>query len=130
MDYRQFCELLETLPDEAWQRVADDEALLMIDDEWLETGVSDAYEATITRESLEQSWREIKSQRLEQPAAAPAEFYRTHPLTRAGFDRQTRVLIDRRIIRLEDKTHTCVLDFIKDENLQLECGYESGAYTR
>ncbi|MGV6816694.1 MAG: hypothetical protein ACWA44_05415 [Thiotrichales bacterium] len=81
------------MPDEAWQRVAAGEALILVDDESLKVGPADASEAIITRGSAEQGWASLKAESLADARALLANYYLSHPLSRSGFDRQAQELL-------------------------------------
>lgn len=93
MDEQQFHAQLRALPDEAWQRVAAGEALMMVDDEALKVGPADASEAIIAGGSGEQDWESLKAESLADARALLANYYLSHPLSRAGFDRQAQQLL-------------------------------------
>ncbi|MCP5141765.1 MAG: hypothetical protein H6926_08695 [Chromatiales bacterium] len=89
----RFHTLLEALSDADWQAVVDGRRVLIVDDQMLAIGPADAANAVI------QAGGQADATALRAESLAEAEdllgnYYRTHPLTEAGFTSQARRLID------------------------------------
>ncbi|MGB0723108.1 MAG: hypothetical protein ACPGU7_12015 [Gammaproteobacteria bacterium] len=93
MNAEQFKSLLDALPLADWQRIIDGEALVVINDHALDVGAADALNACLD------AGQHSDAQALRTATLADAEslydnYYRTHALTRTGFDRQAQALLD------------------------------------
>ncbi len=95
MNTEAFVRLLEVLSEDAWQSVIEGQAIIMIDDQALETGAADAGNAIIkAADNPLETTDSLKQASLEQAADILHNYYLTHPLTLKGFNEQARMLID------------------------------------
>ena len=80
----------------AWEAVVDGKALLLVDDQRLEPGPAKAPDAIITPpDQTDANAAGLRRESLDQAEALLYAYYRTHPLTRAGFDHQVAALLAR-----------------------------------
>lgn len=95
MNHDQFVQLLRGLDLAEWQSVVEGQSLVMIDDCRLEPGPANAPNAVIHAPGS----GGIDAEGLRRDSLADAEsilanYYLTHPLTLAGFNRQLAALLD------------------------------------
>ncbi len=96
MNVARFIELLDALDDTDWCAIAKGQALLLVDDEQLGLGPSDAPNVVFnTRGDTEHSVEQLRQAALADAASLLEGYYRTHPLTLTGFNRQVQALIER-----------------------------------
>jgi len=96
MNTTLFTQLLTQLPMTAWESVIAGEALLLVDDLRLETGTVKAPNAIITpKVGTGSDAASLRRESLEHAEDLLYAYYRTHPLTRAGFDHQVNALFER-----------------------------------
>ncbi|MGD2119477.1 MAG: hypothetical protein PVG66_14035 [Chromatiales bacterium] len=93
MNAATFTNLLRQLNDDAWQSVASGQALLLVDDVSLAIGPAGAANAIISADQTDAI--QLKKNSIEQAADILHNYYLTHPLTRAGFNRQVEQLFDK-----------------------------------
>ncbi len=94
MNEQRFRELLQQVPDDQWQAVAQGQGLLLVDDQELAPGPADAPNLIIRRaDDAQPSAAELQARSLADAGTLLADYYRTHPLTQAGFNRQAAALI-------------------------------------
>lgn len=96
MNASVFIQLLDQLTDADWQAVAAGRCLQLLDDQLLATGPADAPNCLFRATSADSA----DAAALKQDALSRAEqllhdYYRTHPLTPAGFKRQVSALLER-----------------------------------
>lgn len=102
MNETRFRQLLQQLPDALWQRLLDGGGLSLADDLELQPGAADAPDLILRPGRLVREGRcdhnELDALKAEIMAGAGvilADYYRTHPLTLAGFNRQAQALLAR-----------------------------------
>ncbi len=95
MNESAFTSLLDQLDHGVWQSAADGQGLLMVDDTGLQAGPAQAPNVIIPPPDPNTlSAEELKRQSLSDAGRLLADYYRTHPLTRSGFNRQVERLIE------------------------------------
>ena len=95
MNESRFRQLLEQLEESVWQALADGQALLLVDDRYLQPGPVTAPNAIVTpAESPTMDLVGLRRNTLAQVEELLYAYYRTHPLTRVGFDHQVEALIE------------------------------------
>lgn len=92
MNENAFKQQLAELPGDDWQAVIDGGALLVVEDQKLEVGPVEASNAIIVA-SGEADAEALKRESLNATASLLHNYYLTHPLTLAGFNRQVENLI-------------------------------------
>lgn len=90
-----FQELLEALPDSAWQSIVAGEALLLVDDQHVEIGPASASNAILGSDAEGSDWEALKMESVGQAKDLLANYYLSHALTRPGFDSQARVHLNK-----------------------------------
>jgi hypothetical protein len=96
MKTETFFALLEKLDDGQWQQVAEGQAILMIDDQYLQTGPLQSANAIVQAEpGRVESWQTLKRTTLAGAQDILRNYYLSHPLTLAGFNHQVRALFSR-----------------------------------
>lgn len=96
MNENTFKQQLAALTGDDWQAVIDGQALLVVDDLRLEVGPVDAPDAIIVASAGLPGESDAEGLRRESLSTATAllhNYYLTHPLTLAGFNRQVEALI-------------------------------------
>ena len=93
MDDRTLYEILIHLDIESWQSIASDKSLLLVDDQMLRLGSSSSENVIIPAQNG--SYRDAAALRddiLQKVDVLITEYYRVHPLTTNGFNRQVEAL--------------------------------------
>lgn len=94
MDEKRFTQQLEALAPADWQAVAEGLGLLIVDDLGLEIGPASAPNAVVVASKHEGSDpASLKRETLGAAGDLLHNYYLTHPLTPAGFNRQVEDLI-------------------------------------
>lgn len=95
MNSSRFIELLQELTTTAWQAVIDGQSILLQDDQDLTIGETNAANAIIgTPDAADDATPEaLRQASLAEAEAILANYYLTHPLTRAGFAVQVQSLM-------------------------------------
>lgn len=94
MDATSFAAQLALLNDADWQAVVDGQAVLLVDDQHLAIGPAQAANAVIgTQPGMNAAT--LRRRSLADAAELLRNYYLTHPLTLAGFNRQVEALIER-----------------------------------
>ena len=95
MNEKIFRQLLEQLEETAWQTLTEGQALLLVDDRYLKTGSATAPNVVVPPAgSAVTDMVGLRSDTLARVEELLYAYYRTHPLTRAGFDHQAAALIE------------------------------------
>ena len=102
MNETLFRQLLQQLPDDLWQRLLDGGGLSLVDDLDLQPGAAEAPDLIIRPDPVARRGRRdaanlaaLKAEVMAGAGEILADYYRTHPLTLAGFNRQAQALLAR-----------------------------------
>lgn len=95
MTAAEFRELLEQLPDGSWRAIIDGAALLLVDDQGVDLGSRDAPNAIVTAvDGVSDHATRFRARVITESEEILAAYYRTHPVTQVGFNRQVVRLIE------------------------------------
>ena len=90
MNLEQFIEGLSGLDDRVWQELTTERALLLVDDARFEAGPAKQPNAVV----LADTDGDLREHCLANAEQLYQAYYRTHPLTRTGFERQAAALFE------------------------------------
>ena len=93
MTSEQLIDLLQQVSDADWQAVVDGRAIVLVDDQRLETGEPSAHNILVRPPQPPVDAARLKVQTLDNAASLLDKYYFVHPLTQAGFNRQVLALV-------------------------------------
>lgn len=93
MNKTLFKKLLNKLGDSSWQQVFNGQSIIMIDDQLLKTGEENNPAAIIKSSPETETAEQLKLETIHNAEDILNNYYLSHPLTQAGFNHQTELLV-------------------------------------